>query len=308
MSNCTANVPRGHQFAIEEYGSSAGDAFTLRLPVERFGLRGQTNTVIDEGINGSLWEVKDDEIISSELISGSMVLNPRPATLQKICMCIFGDGAFSSNVKLPGNICSYFQVGHSDPTVDKIYRYNNCVTSTAEFSASDTSPLLSLLWNIEGQSRTVTDDVSTNWPSLTLSSQQPFVFRQGTLTVGGTAFKMKDFRFTINNNLQLGDFYNSLNREEMPSSLQQFELIHTSPWDSGTEAAKIGTAQTDIAATLNFVSGTKQLQFEFPSLYTNLDEPEIAGRLRIHNQYTWRAKYDSADAIAAPVRITVVES
>lgn len=306
MSNCSGNTARTHQFGLTPYGSSSGDDPTIRLPCIRFGLKGITNTVVDEGINGSLWETKDDEIIANELVNGPLVLNPRADTLQAICLCIFGDGAFATDLKLPGNICSYYQLSHSDPVVDKIYRYNNCVTPSAVFSASDTSQLLQLEWNVEAQSRTVQDDVATNWPSLSLSSQQPFVFRQGTLTVGGSAFKIKDFRFTVNNNLQLTDFYNSLNREEMPSSLQQFELIHTSPWDSGTEAAKIGTSQTDIAATLLFQSGTKIIQFELPSLYTNLDEPEVGGRLRIHNQYTWKAKYDAADPIAAPVRIKVV--
>lgn len=307
MTNCAGNTPRGHQYAFAPYGSAAAAAFTTRLALVSHGMKGVTNTVVDDSMKDSIWEIKGDEVIATEGASGLVVLRPRAANLQAICMCIFGDGAFASNVKLPGNICQYFQWGHSDPVVDKVYRYNNCVTPSASFSASDSDPLLKLEWNIEAQSRTITDGVTANWPSLSASTQQPFVFRQGTLTIGADTFRMKNFKFDINNNLQLQDFFNSLNRVEMPSSGQQFVLTHTSPWDNeNDEADWIGSLQEDISATLDFVSGTKQLKFEFPSMTAIVDEPDVSGTTRILNPISWRPKYDSADAIAAPVRITVV--
>jgi len=305
MSNCSANVPRGHQFAIADYGSASGAAFTRRLACSRFGFKGVTNTVEDDGIADSLWPQAEGEIISQELVTGPMVLNPRAADLQAICLCLFGDGAFAVNVKDPGNICNYFQVGHSDPVQDQIYRYNNCVTSSFVFSASDSSPLLNLVWNAEGQSRTILDDVDTNWPALALSTQQPFVLRQAVLTFDGAATRLKSFSAGGNHNLQLTDFYNSLNRVEMPVSQSDYTFEFELPWDATTEGDRIGTAQ-DISATLNFVSGTKRIQFEWPKLFLIVDEPEIAGRNRIHNRYACKAKHDPANAIPFPIRITVV--
>ncbi|MCR9295580.1 MAG: hypothetical protein NXI32_22920, partial [bacterium] len=152
---------------------------------------GNTTTVQDDGIDSVSWERINDEQIDQVAPSGSIELVPRANDLQSFLMCIAGDGAFATNQKLPGNICQYFQFGHADPYVDKVYRYNNCVTPSAVFSSSDSDPILRLAWNIEAQSRTVIDDVSANFPALTPSSQPPFVFRQGVLTVGGTAFKMK---------------------------------------------------------------------------------------------------------------------
>ncbi|MCR9297208.1 MAG: hypothetical protein NXI32_31305, partial [bacterium] len=123
------------------------------------------------------------------------------------------------------------------------------------------------------------------------------------------AFKMKDFSLTITNNMILDDFHNSLTRAEMPLITQTFELTHTTPWDDPLEAAKVGTELSDVAISLNFVSGTKQILFEFPSMYEGeMDEPEVATQQRVRKQYSWKAKYDPADAIAAPVRFTVVET
>lgn len=305
MTNCTANVSRSHQFAIAEYSSAVDAAFTRRLALSRFGLKGTTNTVVDDGIADSLWDQADGEVIATEQVGGQVVLNPRAADLQAICRCIFGGAAFSTNVKLPGSICDYFQFGHMDPFVGKIYRYNNCVTSQAVFSAQEAG-LLNLAWTIEGQSRTMSETYPDDWPTLALSKQQPFVFRQGTLTIDSDTFKMKQFNFAIDNMLQT-DFFNSLHREEMPQGGQSFVLTHDSPWDVGTEADRIGTAQ-DVSADLDFVSGTKRIRFEFPRLYAIIDEPEIAGRARILNSYSWRAKHEKGNSIDAPVRITVVGS
>jgi hypothetical protein len=302
MSNCTANVPRAHQFAMSDYGTAVDAAFTRRLAISNFALKGTTNTVVDDGIADSLWDQADGEVIATEQVSGQLVLNPRAADLQAICRCIFGGAAFATNTKLPGTICDYFQVGHLDPYCEKVYRYNNCVTSQAVFSAQEAG-LLNLAWTIEGQSRTMAEAVG-DWPVLALSKQQPFVFRQGTLTIGGDTFKMKQFNFSIDNMLQM-DFFNSLHREEMPQGGQSFVLTHDSPWDLDTEADRIGTAQ-DVSADLDFVSGTKRIRFEFPRLYAIIDEPEITGRARILNSYSWRAKHEAGNAINAPVRITVV--
>lgn len=307
MTNCGANTPRGHQFAMADYGSALDAAFTRRLALVSHNIRGNTQTVVDEGIADGLWEQEGNEQISQERPGGSVTLNPRAADLQAICMCIFGGSAFSTNVKLPGSICDYFQWGHADPFVNKVYRYDNGVTTTAVFSASDTSTLLNLVWNVEFQSRQIIDDMTDtdNWPALTLSNQQPFVFRQGVLKFASTSVKMKDFNLTVDNLIQADDFFNSLTRGEMPQGGQQFTLTHSSPWDVGTEADRIGTAQ-DIAIDLDFVSGTKRIRFEFPKMFAVIDEPEISGRARILNQYVWRAKHDPDNAIAAPVRITVV--
>lgn len=307
MSNCSANTPRLHKFAISEYNTAKDAAFTRRLAVSRFGMRGATGVIQDDGISGSLWDQKGDEVITNVRVGGQLELNPRAADLQSIWRCIVGGAAFSSNQKLPGDICDYFQVGHADPVTDRIYRYDNCVTSEAVFSASDSAQLLKLVWSIEGQSRQITDDVDANWPSLTLSTQQPFVFRQGVLTLGGTVYRMKDFSFTARNNLLLDDFFNSLTREEMPITTQQFLLTHTVPWDLGADVDRIGTLQ-QISADLDFQAGTKRMRLEFPCLEAFIDEPEIVARNRVLGQFTWKAKYDSSHAIAAPVRITVVTS
>jgi hypothetical protein len=180
------------------------------------------------------------------------------------------------------------------------------VTSQATFSAQEKG-LLSLDWGIEAQSRTIQTDVATNWDALalSLSTQQPWAMRQGTLTIASVAKKFKRVSFTVDNGILADDWFNSLNRAEMPSAMQTFTLTHDSPWDDADDVDALG-AITEAAATLEFLSGTKRLYLEFPRLFTVNSEPGISGRERIMKPWQWRAKWIPGNAIDAPVKITVV--
>ncbi len=304
--NCLVNIPPGHQFAMNAYGQT-GNTYTRRLALISCGLMGDTATVRDDGITDTLWEQTGDEVISALRVGGQVSLNPRAEDLQDICWAIFGGSAFSTNVKLPGKICEYFDFGHADPYLDKIFNYIKCVTAQAQFSSSE-GQLLRLDWDIQAQSRTIGSTLGGGaWPSLNLSVQQPFVFRQGTLVVNSVTTKFKRFNFTVDNGIQADDFFNSLTRGEMPSTAQTFTLTHDSPWDTASAASAVGTIK-EVAATLEFLSGTKRVYFEFPRLFGIDKEPAVSGRQRIINGYSWRAKYVPGNSILAPVRITVVGS
>lgn len=307
MSNCAGNTSRGHRFSMIPYGGAIADVPTVRLTPSRWGLRLEPETVRDDGIGETLWEVKGDEVLVAEMISGAISINPRPIQLQAICRAIFGGAAFAGNTKLPGDICDYFHLRHYDPNLNRAYRFNNCVTSQATFSAQERG-LLNLNWGVTAGARAIiTSSAADEVPaSLLYPTSQPFAFRSGTLTIASRTFRMKQFSLTVDNDLQM-DFFNQLTPTDRPVGMQTFTLTHDSPWDSIDDVAMLGSAQ-EAAATLNFVRGTEQLQFEFPSLFTYVPDPEVAARQRVMNTFSWRAKFDPAHAIAAPVRITAVQS
>lgn len=307
--NCTVNIPRGHEFAMSDYAGSWVDAPTSlnrRLAFNQFGLKAPVETVQDDGITENLWDITGDEVIVAQRVTGSVSLNPRPEDLQALGRAIFGGAAFATNAKLPGQVCEYFSIGHKDPTVDKVYLYRNLVVSQATFSCQERQ-LMNLQMQLEGQTRTILSTVSGNWPTLSLSLQQPFCLKNATLSIAGTGYPIKRVNFTVNNNILAEDFYNSLTRNQMPSAGQSFMLEHDSPWDTASEVAQLGIIR-EAAVTLEFLSGTKRLYLEFPRLFTTMEEPEINGRPRVNNTYRWKAKWIPGDAINAPVRITVVTS
>jgi hypothetical protein len=262
--------------------------------------------VQDDGITDTLYEITGDEVIASQRVSGSLSHHPRPEELQDLCLAIFGGEAFASNQKLPGKICEYFQIGHADPYLDKVLQYVNCVTASASFSSSQ-GQLVKLDWQIEAQTRNVLSTVAGNWPVLTLSQQQPFVFRQGTLSIGGVNTRFRQFQLNIDNGIQADDFYNSLTRQEMPASKQTYTLTHETPWDLPSYVTNLGTIK-EAAAQLEFVSGSKVLRFEFPRLFGIDEEPGISGMNRINHGFSWKAKWIPGNAINAPVRITVINA
>ena len=308
MANCAANTSRGHKFGMAAYGTLNTDPITRRFAVTRWGLRGVPETVTDDSITDTLWQIRGGEILVAEPIEGPIDMRPRPEDLQDICRAIFGGPAFVGNVKLPGDICDFFHMAHYDPNTNHDYKYNDCVTKTATFSATEKG-LLELSWTVSAASRVITaggvGPVSNVIPApLVLSTQQPFAFRQGTLTIGGRNFPMRQFNLTIDNGIQ-EDFFNQLAPSERPSGAQTYVLTHDSPYDLPADVALVSSTIQQVSAELEFVSGTTSLLFEFPVLETFVGEPEVVAGQRIINSYSWRAKYDSLNAIAAPVRITV---
>lgn len=306
--NCKANTPIKHQYAMTAYAGAKTDPYTMRFTAENFGLRQTTRTVEDQG-TGTPWTVKGSEITANYQVGGPITLAPRPTQLDTILPCLFGFPGASGVFKPGGDICEFFQIGHLDPVAGRIFKYQDLATSTWRMSASDSAQILRLEWNVEGASRDKDTAQSppgtfTNWPTLPLSTEQPFVFRQCVVTVGGTAYRVKDIEIGGNNNLALDDFFNSAYRVEMPTQRQDFTFSHTSPFDGATFAALTDGEQLGVAATVVFTSGTNVLTISFPNLFATPEDPGIQGRNRVMNRINWKAQYDPAVSGEVPISIT----
>lgn len=301
LENCVANTPFLHSYAMTAYGAGSG-AFTKALALERFDLKGTPNTVQDEGMNGSLWRQVGSQIIATMKAGGSIAHNPRADELQTLFPCLMG-GTFVGNTLTPTKICEFFSMGTLDPTALRQLKYTNLVTNTWEIAASDSSPLLKLTANLEGQTRNSTTGVS-GWPVLLTSNKQPMVFRQCTLTLNSANQRVKSVRITGNNNIIGDDFFNSLTRVEMPCPAQDFALVTELPVDTGT-IVDYGSGAITASAEVEFVSGGDSLKFEFPNLFATPSDPAKSGRNRLLNTIEWSAQVDPA-AAGYPVRVTAI--
>jgi hypothetical protein len=301
-TNCTANTPRLHQYA---FSASGGTTFATRIAALNFGLKSTTNYAKDEGNNGTLWSRNEDFVIDKTAVAGPVSFNPRPNQLRAILPLILG-GTFATNTIKVAPTCPFYRVGHLDnSTIAQVYSYIDCVTSKATFSSSSAQGgMLNLAMDIEAcqSSRAA---VGT-WPTLTLSTQQPFVHSQSALTVNGVVQRISDASIVIDNQLIVDEFYNSRYRGDMPQDGQMIQLTHTSPFDTADDLAMLDLTGA-VAGSMVYTAGPFSLTFTFPALRLIPSEPDIGGRgQRVTNSYTWEAVLaDGADSTAAPLTVTL---
>ncbi len=304
--NCAANTPIKHEFWISDYNTEAADAYSMRFIANQFGVVGNRNTVQDEG-TGSPWEVKDSEQDTNETVNGPISLTARPDQMAKLLPCMLGNPVIPTNVYQPvGSICNFFQLAHYDPVTTYVWRYKDAVVDTWQLGASDSQPLLKLDLNVECASSSKEVYNVSNFPGypFPLSTAKPWLFRQATVTIGGTAYRVKSVAIAGNNNLAKTDFFNSYSRSEMPSTFQNFTFSHASPFDKVTDVALLNTA-ANVVGQVVFTSGTNVLTIDFPSLFARPQEPGVGGRERIMNQITWKCQYDPAVSGQVPIKFTL---
>jgi hypothetical protein len=303
-TNCTANVPRRHQYAFSTSGQTA---LSKRVSATNWGLKSTTTPSVDNGNTGLLWTRADDYVIDRTKVSGQVVLNPRPADLLWMLPIITG-GTFSGAAIKPAPTCPFFRCGRYDatPGINSVFTYVDCVTSKAVFSSSDAAgSLLQLAWDIE--SKQMARSAANTWPTgMTFDTTQPFVHAGSVLNLAGNEHRIKDISITIDNMLMVDEFYNSRYREDFPQDGQKFTLAHTSPFDLSTDLALLDVV-TSVSAQVTYTNGNTSIVFDFPALRAYPTEPAVGNRgSRVTNQITWEACLATgAGANDTPVTITV---
>lgn len=303
--NCVANTPINHQYGITNYGDINTDPFVTRFTAESFNLRQQVQTIKDEA-TGSPWDIIGTEIESRNVVNGAITMAPRPDQMATLLQCMFGATPLSPTDYQPtGNICDFFHIGHYDPVIDRIFRYNNSVTNTWALSASDSAPLLRLEWNIEAGSRELIPALlGVAWPVLPLSIVQPFTFCYAQLNIDGVEQRMKEINISGNNNLDTEGYFNSCDRIEIPAQFQTFELACSLPFDGAIGLNRL-TNTANVSAYAIFASGASTLRFDFPSLFARPEDPSISGRNRVLLPLQYKAQYNPNNPGETPIRATL---
>lgn len=299
--NCIANTPINHRYWISDYKDAYADPYVMRFTTDNFGLTRVTETVKDDG-TGSPWDVKDSEIESRYAVRGPISLTPRPEQMATLLPCMLGNDPALTVYEPAGKICDFFQVGHYDPTVAKVFKYKNLVCGSWAIACSDSASLLKLEMNVEAAERLTAAYVTETLP---LSTQKPWVLRQAVVTIGGNVFRVKDIRIAGNNNLSTDDYFNSAYRVEIPSLFQQYTFSHTSPFDTANDLALLDTA-ANVTGKVVFTSGSNVLTIDFPSLFARPSEPTVGQRQRVLNKIDWTAQYDPATVGQTPIKFTLV--
>jgi hypothetical protein len=235
---------------------------------------GKRGTLIESpGMRGSRSYNKESVNTGPYTAGGSVVMEPRPDELVFWLPYILGAAASGTTFALAETVGEFYA------TVDKIakvYTYAGCKVNQAVF---ESSPGQNLRMSLAIEGKTETQANAGTFPSISasLSVLQPYIHHQAVLTLGGTAYAIRNVRVTIDNGLILDRFDNSTTRTALPESDRIITLSCENPFTSD-ETALYDLAIAGVAGTLVYTNGNYSLTFTFANLKAAAESPVIGGR------------------------------
>ena len=224
-----------------------------------------------EGVRGTRSREKYKVRTVNEAVSGSIVMNPTPTELDLLLPWILG-GTTSAGVTDVANALStrYVQVDK----VTKVATYDEVLVSRAIFSGSQGNPI-QLTLELEGKSETIGN--AGSFPSLTLPTDNLFVFSGVTLTLLSTARQVESFTLTIDNSVTADRWLNNLQRDDMAATDRIVTLDCRIPYTSDN-ADLHDIAVAGAAASLAWSDGTTTYTVAAANAKAPADGPEVPGR------------------------------
>jgi hypothetical protein len=210
-------------------------------------------------------------------VGGNVTFNPGSADLTFWLPYILGSGgAIAETV-------SAFKVGID--RISAMYTYAGCKVDRATFSAS-MGDFLSLSLDIEGLTETAGS--ITGFSALVASLAVPYVFMDGTLTIGGTTYQVKAATVSVDNHLKKDRYMNSISRTDLPELDRTVSLALTLPYTSDT-LALYDTGAASAAVVLAFANGVTTITLTMAACSFPAQGIDTPGRDEILLPLTGRA-------------------
>lgn len=207
-------------------------------------------------------------------VGGPVRMNPSPSELNTLLPYILGAQASGTTFAVADTLPDLWLAADK---VAQIYTFNQGKVASAEFSGSTGQKVLLLLNTLF---RSMTPDSPASWPSISVDEDEAYVFHQGVLTLGGTAYNFNSFRLTVDNAVT-AEFNNSINATDLSPGdrVVTFEIpeLPFTATELGLLTASRG-ASAGISGSLAFTSGNKSLTFTLNELRTTTRTPSIRGR------------------------------
>lgn len=177
--------------------------------------------------------------------------------------------------------------------VAKVFQYNSCKVNRAEFICSP-GQILKCNLDIKALSETVTN--AGTFPALTMPTDAPYIFADGTITIQGSSRTLLDIRVTVDNVVE--ERYAAGSND--PSALNEGDRIIKvscrNPFTS--DETDLYNQASNAAISLAFTNGTKSLTFnlaavKFPPMSPTVrDKKEIPLMLEGTSRRTSGTAYD----------------
>lgn len=137
-------------------------------------------------------------------VGGPIVMQPTPVELALLLPWIYGAAASGTNYPLGDTLTSRYVMIER---VTDAYLYTGTLVDKATFSVSESSPVLQLTLDTVAVSETA----SQTFPSLSIdTTTSPFIFSELVVEVAGTAYAIREWSMTVDNQVDRNRFLNSL--------------------------------------------------------------------------------------------------
>lgn len=253
-------------------GIAASGAATKQFDFLNCGISKQGAHINEQGIRGSRSHVAEAVSDGPYIVGGPLSLIPRPDDLDDLLPWIMGS-TFSTDTIIIGDTLTDRDIDIDWGDIG-VPRAEGCRVNSASFSSSAGG---NLRLDLDVQGKTWTPASAGTFPAIsaTLSNLQPYVHTQSVLTINSVARPINNVNLTINNNLILDRFQNSLTRTELPSAdlniSLDLDMPFMDPHDDLWDMAVAG-----FAGSLVYTNGARSITFTFANLKAPAQAIEIA--------------------------------
>lgn len=312
---CITNIPRTHRFGVSALGNYTTTTNAAIVPANVYGHLSNSHqwTPVfsqDEQHNGTPFYASEGVVYEAGSGSGSVSLTPRADDYRTILPLLLGNTFEADDIEPSvDGYCQFFHMAsYKEITV---FNHFNCKTSNWSLSSSRSQSRLQLEWGIESCQFLTT--AASDFPTLTaspVSTLSPFVHTSSTLTIGGTEYRVDDVSITGNNNIDgESQFYNSTERGDLPSGMQEYALTFSFPFDTAADVALLANGLGMAEATFVYTApGGLSLTIYFPALHPVFVSPNTpAGNAPVrHEGIVWTARSEgTGGSYQSPIKFTL---
>jgi hypothetical protein len=252
---------------------------TKQLEFLECGISYEGSHVESVGVRGSRSHIAESVNDGPTRVGGPLVLEPRPDDLTSLLPWILGS-TFSGDVIVLGDSLTDRFVA-VDWGSNGVPVFSGCKINSAEFSAS-VGQNLRLALDVQGKSLVGgAVGAAGTFPAIsgTLSNLQPYILHQATVTLNSVTREADNVSIRVDNNLDLGRYFNSRDRTELPSQDVMVTLALDVPFTS-TDFALWNLAVAGIAGSVVFTNGGRSITFAFANLKAPAQPIAITSRGR----------------------------
>jgi hypothetical protein len=258
--------------ALAKLGIDSANPTTKAFEFIDCGLRKRSTQYHSEGVRGTRsrkkWRVRE---VRREC-SGPISMYPTTTELDLLWVWLVG-GASSPWSPAETLVERYIQVDK----IAKVYTYAGCVASRWTLSGSSGQPVR---LTIEVEAETETEGNAGTFPSITIPTDNFFIFSDLTLTLGGSARKFGSFSLTWDNLVDADRYNNSLTRAEIAGMDRAVSMSVGTPYTTDN-ADLYNIAVAGAAASLVMADGTTTYTFDVANAKIPDEGPELSGKAEI---------------------------
>jgi hypothetical protein len=284
-----ADASMGHQarLSMGAAGTAIG-SFTEAYEFVSESLQKKQTILETAGLRGTRSHPAERTRDGTYEIAGTLNLHVSPAMLDLLLPRILGAAESSDLFALAETLPEF------DVLVDRVAKrfvYGSCKVNKATFKGK-ASGLLELALDLVGKTETVS---ATAFPAIAAPTDPPYVFHDGTFTLGGSARKVLEFELVIDNQVK-PRFTNSQSATDLSPEDRIVTAKLKTPYTSDeADLYGVNTANA-AAASFAFTNGGYSTTFSLAKLQIPDMSPVVGGKGEITLEINGVAKKSGSTA------------